>query len=104
MALCLPTVLSLILFTPNDIMVVAMNMFSGIDKFRGHPLLFPAGPVLFLDLVPQGKEVNVDVRTTAQTMILMAAASAFAWLLTVGGLPQLFSKWMAAGTRALQRR
>ena len=32
-ALCLPTVLSLILFTPNDIMVVAMNMFSGIDKF-----------------------------------------------------------------------
>ena len=37
-----------------------------------------------------------SIRTTAQTMILMAAASAFAWLLTVGGLPQLFSKWMAA--------
>ena len=43
------------------------------------------------------KETMVaSIRTTAQTMILMAAASAFAWLLTVGGLPQLFSKWMAA--------
>lgn len=36
-----------------------------------------------------------SIRTTAQTMILMAAASAFAWLLTVGGLPQAFSSWMA---------
>ena len=36
-----------------------------------------------------------SINTTAQTMILMAAASAFAWLLTVGGLPQLFSAWMA---------
>ncbi len=35
------------------------------------------------------------IKTTAQTMILMAAAAAFAWLLTVGGLPQLFSAWMA---------
>ena len=35
-----------------------------------------------------------SIKTTAQTMILMAAA-AFAWLLTVGGLPQLFSTWMA---------
>ncbi len=36
-----------------------------------------------------------SIKTTAQTMILMAAAAAFAWLLTVGGLPQLFSAWMA---------
>lgn len=36
-----------------------------------------------------------SIRTTAQTMILMAAASAFAWLLTVGGLPQTFSTWMS---------
>ena len=36
-----------------------------------------------------------SIKTTAQTMILMAAAAAFAWLLTVGGLPQLFSTWMA---------
>ena len=36
-----------------------------------------------------------SIKVAAQTMILMSAAAAFAWLLTVGGLPQLFSTWMA---------
>ena len=39
--------------------------------------------------------LKASIRTTAQTMILMSAASAFAWLLTMGGLPQAFSSWMA---------
>ncbi len=39
--------------------------------------------------------MSASIKTTAQTMILMAAASAFAWLLTVGRLPQVFSAWMA---------
>ena len=32
-ALCLPTAVSLLLFTNNDLMAVAVNMFGGIDKF-----------------------------------------------------------------------
>ena len=39
--------------------------------------------------------VSASIKTAAQTMILMSAAAAFAWLLTVGGLPQLFSAWMS---------
>lgn len=36
-----------------------------------------------------------SVKTTAQVMVLMCAASVFAWLLTVGQLPQMFSAWVA---------
>ncbi len=35
-----------------------------------------------------------SVKTTAQTMILLCAASVFAWLLTVGQAPQAFSNWV----------
>ena len=48
-----------------------------------------------MDLKLFFETVTASIKTTAQTMILMAAASAFAWLLTVGGLPQMFSAWMA---------
>lgn len=48
-----------------------------------------------MDLKLFKETLVASIRTTAQTMILMAAASAFAWLLTVGGLPQAFSSWMS---------
>ena len=48
-----------------------------------------------MDLKVFRNTLVASIKTTAQTMILMAAAAAFAWLLTVGGLPQMFSRWMA---------
>ena len=38
--------------------------------------------------------LTASVKTTAQTMMLLCAASAFAWLLTVGQAPQAFSNWV----------
>ena len=36
-----------------------------------------------------------SVKTTSQVMILMCAASVFAWVLTVGQMPQQFSEWVS---------
>ena len=38
--------------------------------------------------------LTASVKTTAQTMMLLCAASVFAWLLTVGQAPQAFSNWV----------
>jgi C4-dicarboxylate transporter DctM subunit len=48
-----------------------------------------------MDMAVFRNTLVASIKTTAQTMILMAAAAAFAWLLTIGGMPQLFSRWMA---------
>jgi C4-dicarboxylate transporter DctM subunit len=35
-----------------------------------------------------------SIKTTSQTMMLLCAASVFAWILTIGRMPQTFSAWV----------